>query len=300
MCRSRRSTARRVRSCISDPHLGRDAPSRGGPSACRRSPPRGSRCNLLLADTRYRLRRPQGSRRGAGRYFSPWPPGRRSRDGSLGIHGNKGTRDSQSSTYWLRSRRVTGGTYRRPHGDDRCAVAQHTEAIERDGGRRSGWRVRNVLQLDMADGGLPSYRTVATRGLSVMTAIVAWLIGGNWLWDRPIRQEAPGPTLVYNVATVATLFLSIFALFAISVVLVLVGNLVIINPTFRAKNFGEQARMHELHGASDDSAQRSVSRQGPRSELGLRHRPSTAHARRARTSTTTRRRHGPRGRPQQE
>ncbi|MGO1532092.1 MAG: hypothetical protein ACTHX1_13615 [Micrococcaceae bacterium] len=79
-------------------------------------------------------------------------------------------------------------------------------------------------------------------GLTAMTAMGAWLILSNGLWDRPKRESLSRVVLYYNLSTVLTLALCMFALYALLVVVILVGALIVIDPGFMSEILGKDAR----------------------------------------------------------
>lgn len=78
-------------------------------------------------------------------------------------------------------------------------------------------------------------------GLLAMTSMVLWLIVGNRLWERPMRDDATTVLLYSNLSTVLTLFLCVLSLYVALVVLILGGSLVVIDPDFMSGVLGELA-----------------------------------------------------------
>lgn len=78
-------------------------------------------------------------------------------------------------------------------------------------------------------------------GVTAMTAMGAWLILGNGLWDRPKQERLSRVVLYYNLSTVLTLALCMLALYALLVLLILAGALIVIDPGFMSDILGEEA-----------------------------------------------------------
>lgn len=86
---------------------------------------------------------------------------------------------------------------------------------------------------------LPTTRLLGIGALAI-TAMVAWLIVGNRLWDG--RGTAPLARLVllYNLSTVLTIALCVAGLYVALVVLILLGGLVVIAPEYMAEIIGQE------------------------------------------------------------
>lgn len=87
---------------------------------------------------------------------------------------------------------------------------------------------------------LPMARLLAI-GLLAIATMTGWLIFSNGLWDDPIHGAKTGPTFIYNLSTAATLFVCVLALYAVLVVLILLGSLMIITPRFMSTIIQEPA-----------------------------------------------------------
>lgn len=78
-------------------------------------------------------------------------------------------------------------------------------------------------------------------GLLAVTAMAAWLILGNRLWERPGPEGKNASMLLYNLSTVLTLLLCVLALYALLVVLILLAGLIVIDPDFMSEILGKQS-----------------------------------------------------------
>lgn len=78
-------------------------------------------------------------------------------------------------------------------------------------------------------------------GVTAMTAMGAWLIISNGLWDRPRRDSLSRVVLYYNLSTILTIAVCMLALYSVLVVLILLGALIVIEPGFMSDILGEEA-----------------------------------------------------------
>lgn len=185
------------------------------------------------------------------------------RDGRASGAMNSWAEDPESSTLWLRARR--------PSGEIRTVIGMVTT--------NAPWRtvpkLSNAMAAAAAAGAFGIFynsiwqmaASLSTGrllliALAVMAAMVAWLIGGNRLWDRPLHKDSGGPTLLYNISTVATLFLCVLALYLILAALILLGSFVIITPEFMTQILGEKARFTHYTGIAWLSASLGVAAGG--------------------------------------
>lgn len=83
---------------------------------------------------------------------------------------------------------------------------------------------------------------LAVISLLAICVIVAWLLIGNRLWDRPSHASVTEVILLYNLSTVLTLVLCVLALYASLVVIILLSALIVIDPDFMGQVLGSKAR----------------------------------------------------------
>lgn len=76
-------------------------------------------------------------------------------------------------------------------------------------------------------------------GVLAMSAMIAWLILSNGLWDRPLRASLARTVLLYNLSTILTMALCVAALYLALVLLILAGGLIVIAPAYMADIIGE-------------------------------------------------------------
>ena len=72
-------------------------------------------------------------------------------------------------------------------------------------------------------------------GLIAITVMVGWLITINRLWDRPVKERLAQVVFYYNLSTVLTLIVCVAGLYALLVVGILAGGLIVIDPDFMAQ-----------------------------------------------------------------
>ncbi len=87
---------------------------------------------------------------------------------------------------------------------------------------------------------LPTARLLAI-GLLAISTMTGWLIISNGLWDGPIHGSTSGPTFIYNLSTVATLFVCVLTLYVVLAAMILLGSLVVITPRFMSAIIQEPA-----------------------------------------------------------
>ena len=88
----------------------------------------------------------------------------------------------------------------------------------------------------MADA-LPPWR-LAIITLVCTTAIVAWLILYNHLWDHPAGHARPGQAALYNLSTVLTLFLGVVCMYALLYAVALLAAAVVIDAGYLESQLG--------------------------------------------------------------
>lgn len=88
----------------------------------------------------------------------------------------------------------------------------------------------------MADA-LPPWR-LAVITLVAITAMVVWLIVYNHLWDHPGGHARPGQAVLYNAATVLTLFLGVACMYAMLYVLALLAAAAVIDAGYLRAQLG--------------------------------------------------------------
>jgi hypothetical protein len=72
-------------------------------------------------------------------------------------------------------------------------------------------------------------------GVIAIALMVGWLITINRLWDRPVKERLAQVVFYYNLSTVLTLIICVTSLYAILVVGILAGGLIVIDPEFMAQ-----------------------------------------------------------------
>ncbi|QUL81012.1 hypothetical protein IG171_01500 [Brevibacterium sp. SMBL_HHYL_HB1] len=87
---------------------------------------------------------------------------------------------------------------------------------------------------------LSTLRLLSIGALAVLV-MVAWLIASHELWDRPVNEGLATVVMYYNLSTVLTLLITVLALYAILVVLILLGGLVVIDPAFMTQQIQQEA-----------------------------------------------------------
>ncbi len=87
---------------------------------------------------------------------------------------------------------------------------------------------------------LSTLRLLSIGALAVLV-MVAWLIVSHRLWDRPVNERLATVVMYYNLSTVLTLLITVIALYAILVVLILLGGLVVIDPAFMTQQIQQEA-----------------------------------------------------------
>ncbi|PRX48732.1 hypothetical protein B0I33_104550 [Prauserella shujinwangii] len=77
-------------------------------------------------------------------------------------------------------------------------------------------------------------------GISLFTvcAMVAWLILYNGLWERRRTRDLPGESVLYNVATVLTLFLGVTCMYVLLFVIVLTASGAVIAASYMSSQLG--------------------------------------------------------------
>lgn len=78
-------------------------------------------------------------------------------------------------------------------------------------------------------------------GATAILVMVAWLIVNHKLWDEPRSDSLATVVMYYNLSTVLTLLITVFALYAGLVVLILLGGLVVIDPEFMTAQIRQEA-----------------------------------------------------------
>lgn len=87
---------------------------------------------------------------------------------------------------------------------------------------------------------LSTLRLLSIGALAIFV-MVGWLIVSHKLWDRPVNERLATVVLYYNLSTVLTLLMTVLALFATLVVLILLGGLVVIDPEFMTQQIQQDA-----------------------------------------------------------
>lgn len=89
-------------------------------------------------------------------------------------------------------------------------------------------------------GYLPTWRLLAI-GAGAILVMMTWLIISHRLWDKPVDEGLGTVVLFYNLSTVLTLLLCVLALYVLLAALILLGGLLVIDPSFMSKQIGSQA-----------------------------------------------------------
>ncbi|MFE1083776.1 hypothetical protein [Brevibacterium sediminis] len=87
---------------------------------------------------------------------------------------------------------------------------------------------------------LSTLRLLSIGALAILV-MVAWLIASHKLWDRPVNERLATVVMYYNLSTVLTLLITVIALYATLVVLILLGGLVVIDPAFMTQQIQQEA-----------------------------------------------------------
>ncbi|WP_229664211.1 hypothetical protein [Brevibacterium sediminis] len=87
---------------------------------------------------------------------------------------------------------------------------------------------------------LSTLRLLSIGALAILV-MVAWLIASHKLWDRPVNERLATVVMYYNLSTVLTLLITVIALYATLVVLILLGGLVVIDPAFMTQQIQQDA-----------------------------------------------------------
>ncbi|QZY52095.1 hypothetical protein [Leucobacter tenebrionis] len=82
---------------------------------------------------------------------------------------------------------------------------------------------------------------LAVISVLAICVIVAWLLIGNRLWDRPGHASFTEVILLYNLSTVLTLVLCVLALYVSLTVIILLSALIVIDPDFMSEVLGSKA-----------------------------------------------------------
>ncbi len=96
----------------------------------------------------------------------------------------------------------------------------------------------------MADHLLP--QRLATISLLSIMVMGTWLVLHNGLWESPLGSRPAGKRVIYNVATLATIFLAISLMYLALFVIILAGALVIIDAKFLAMELGHDVGLAEF------------------------------------------------------
>lgn len=87
---------------------------------------------------------------------------------------------------------------------------------------------------------LPPWRLAAVS-VAAVAVVVLWLLVSNGLWDRPRAVGGKREAFIYNTSTVATLLLSVTAIYGALFLAILVIGLMLIDPQFMTDTIGEEA-----------------------------------------------------------
>ncbi|MDQ0096009.1 hypothetical protein [Paeniglutamicibacter psychrophenolicus] len=91
---------------------------------------------------------------------------------------------------------------------------------------------------------LPPQRLATISVLSILV-MGSWLVLHNGLWETPVGARHTEKRVVYNVATLATIFLAILLMYLALFAIILVGALVIIDARFLAIELGHDVGFGE-------------------------------------------------------
>lgn len=78
-------------------------------------------------------------------------------------------------------------------------------------------------------------------GATAILVMVSWLIVNHKLWDEPRSDSLATVVMYYNLSTVLTLLITVFALYAGLVGLILLGGLIVIDPEFMTAQIRQEA-----------------------------------------------------------
>ncbi|KHS53896.1 hypothetical protein [Brevibacterium linens] len=82
---------------------------------------------------------------------------------------------------------------------------------------------------------LSTARLTSIGAIAIAIAVmVGWLITINRLWDRPVNERLAQVVFYYNLSTVLTLIICVTGLYALLVIGILAGGLIVIDPEFMA------------------------------------------------------------------
>ena len=84
---------------------------------------------------------------------------------------------------------------------------------------------------------MPHHLSIArltSIGAIAIAVMVGRLITINRLWDRPVNEHLAQVVFYYNLSTVLTLTISVTGLYALLVIGILAGGLIVIDPEFMA------------------------------------------------------------------
>ena len=95
----------------------------------------------------------------------------------------------------------------------------------------------------MADQLLP--QRLATISVLSILVMGTWLVLHNGLWETPVGSRHTEKRVVYNVATLATIFLAILLMYLVLFAVILTGALVIIDAKFLAMELGHDVGFAE-------------------------------------------------------
>lgn len=87
---------------------------------------------------------------------------------------------------------------------------------------------------------LPTTRLLSI-GAAAILVMVTWLIINHKLWDEPRRDSLATVVMYYNLSTVLTLLITVLALYAGLVGLILLGGLIVIDPEFMTAQIQQKA-----------------------------------------------------------
>jgi hypothetical protein len=84
------------------------------------------------------------------------------------------------------------------------------------------------------------YSSLRLAGLTILAilSLSLWIIQGHNLWEKEALSQNPRYRLLYNVATVSTLFLAVGFFYIILIALFIVAAFILIEPTYYANQMG--------------------------------------------------------------
>lgn len=91
---------------------------------------------------------------------------------------------------------------------------------------------------------LPTYRLGVISLLSILI-IGSWLVLHNGLWERPVGARLREKRVMYNLATVMTIFLAIILMYLALFSIIFVGSLIIIDAQYLAMQLGHEVGLGE-------------------------------------------------------